>query len=92
MMSAAAGSAHHHPAQVFRPTPSNVAAEVNAQKAVSAGVGDQGAVAERAPGAALGHRQARHDDQRSPSHRQARRGLPGAGVGDQVAYALNSEV
>ena len=36
MTSAAAGSAHHQPSQVFRPAPSRVAAEVTAQKAVSA--------------------------------------------------------
>jgi hypothetical protein len=32
----AAGSAHHHPAHAFKPTPSGAAAEVNAHNALSA--------------------------------------------------------
>ena len=36
MTSPAMGSAGHHPAQAFSPTPSKVAAEVAAQNAVSA--------------------------------------------------------
>src|SRR6266568_7176570 len=34
MTSAAAGSAHHQPSQVLKPTPRRVAAEVKAQKAM----------------------------------------------------------
>ena len=47
--SAAAGSAHHHPSHVFRPTPARVAAEANAQNAVSAESAIRARVAERVP-------------------------------------------
>ena len=64
MMSPAAGSAHHQPAQAFRPTPSRVAAEVKAQKAVSAESATRVRLPSALPGAAFGDGQRRHDQQR----------------------------
>jgi hypothetical protein len=59
MTSPAAGSAHHQPSQVFRPTPSRAAAEVNEQKAESATWRSAGVEADEQQ-----HAQAEHADRK----------------------------
>ena len=76
MTSAAAGSAHHHPSQVSGPRPPAGRGGERAECRLG-GISDQGRVAERAPGAALGHGQRWHDDQGGPATARPAADCPG---------------